>query len=237
MTALAGHNNPPSPFEEVKATVEKYYEEAAHWLDGEPIDNQASADAVSNLLNLIRSAKKEADDERKTEAKPYDDAKKEIQARYKPVLAMADTATDTCKQALKPWLERLDREQREREAEARRIADEKAEAARKAMQESDATNLAQRAAAEAQVQEAKKAEIAARQAEKSTAKSGTVGRSVSMRSHWEAEITDATAAAKHYWQTRRNDFEGFLLKLAKEDVARGQRTIPGFNVKEERTVV
>lgn len=237
MTALSGHNRPPSPFEEVKGAIETLHEEATHWLDGDTVAHQATADAISNLLNLLRSAKNEADDERKAEAKPFDDGKKEVQERYKPVLALADTAMDVCKDALKPWLERLDREQREREAEARRIAEEKAASARKAIEESDRTNLAEREASERAIQEAKQANIQARAAEKQTAKSGTVGRSVSMRTTLVPVMDDMRLAAAHYWYTNREDFEAFLMKLAKEDVARGQRTIPGFTVNEERTVV
>src|SRR3546814_6319433 len=45
-----------------------------------------SADAVGKLLDMIRQAKKAADEQRVIEKKPYDDAAKAVQTKYKPLI-------------------------------------------------------------------------------------------------------------------------------------------------------
>lgn len=236
--ALAGHNNPPSPFEESQTAINDLYEEAAQWLDGEAIDNQALADGVSKLLNDIRAAKKAADTARKDEAKPFDEGKKEVQERYNPLLKKADLATDTCKKALVPWLEKQEAEKRAQEAEARRIADEKKAEADAAIQASSVDNLEARAEAEVLIQDAKKADAAANRAAKDSAKaSGGSGRAVSLRTSYETVLTDGFEAARHYWQTDRPAMEAWLTERAKKDVHAGKREIPGFTINEIKKAV
>ena len=131
-TAKMGHNNPPpSPFEAAAEKIETLHVEAKNWLDGEAIENQAQADEVSKLLDMARNAKKEADAARKEEAKPFDDGKKEVQARYKPLLDRADAIADLCKKVIAPFIAKVEAEKRE----AERSAPEKAEAARTAAAE------------------------------------------------------------------------------------------------------
>lgn len=236
-TATIGHNAPPSPYEESKDRIESLHEEAVHWLDGDPVDSQQIADSISDLMKMIRAARKEADTARKAENKPFDDGKKDVQARYNPLLKQADTAIDACKRALTPWLEKLDREKREKEAEARRLADEKLKAAQEAAREADMDNLAEREAAEAAIKEAQDAEKAAKRAEKETAKAGTGQRGAHLRTVWTPVLTDSRAAARHYWTTNRKEIEDLLVTLAGNDVRRGKRTIPGFDIIEERKAV
>ena len=244
--AIGGNNPPePTPYEKVKDRIEGLYLEASNWLDGDPIDSQESADAVSNLLGMIRDAKNEAEEYRKAENKPFDEGKAEVQARYnvligdtKAVQGKTVLASDACKKALQPWLKKLDAEQRAREAEAKRIADEAEAAAREAAAKADTANLADIEAREAAIEKAKQSSITARQAEKAKPQSGGgFGKRVGLRSTFVPVITDMREAAGHYWKTNRKDFEEFLLKLAKEDVARGKRDIPGFTINEERNVV
>jgi hypothetical protein len=88
---MIGHNNPPSsPFELATESVDLVYMEAKNWFDGEPIGNQDQADAVSKLLDQLRQVKKGVDEARVTEKKPFDDAAKEVQERYKPLLTKCD---------------------------------------------------------------------------------------------------------------------------------------------------
>lgn len=82
-----GDNNPPtSAYEEIKQEIEDLYGEAKLFADGEAIDNQALADAVTELHDKLNDAGNRADTARKTEAKPHDDAKAEIQARYNKLI-------------------------------------------------------------------------------------------------------------------------------------------------------
>src|SRR3546814_8195285 len=76
-----GHNNPPSPFDDIKAEIEALHEEARGWLDGEPVASQGQADALDKLKGMIRDAEKKAENLRKAEVKPFDDGKAAVQAR------------------------------------------------------------------------------------------------------------------------------------------------------------
>lgn len=233
--ARIGHNQPPkTPFEEVVGAIDLLHTEASNWLDGEGVENQGQADAVSKLLDEARKAKKAADEARKVEAKPFDDGKAEVQARYKPLLAKADTIADLCKKVLAPFLAKQEAEKRE----AERIAREKAEAARdaaaKAYAEAKGTDLAAKEAAEKLIADAKRAEAEAAKAEKDKGAAKGGARAVTLRSVYTPVITDLKAAARHYWGRDRRSIEAAIMELAKRDVRNGIRTIPGVRVDEER---
>lgn len=240
LTPGIGHNGapPPTPFEAARDEIESLHGEARLWLDGATVDSAELAGGISNLLNLIRAAEKKADDARKVEAKPFDDGKAEVQARYNPLLAKAKQATAACKAALAPWLAKLEAEKAAKAAEARRIADQKAAEAQAAIRAASGANLAEKEAAEAKLSAAKAAAKIATRAENDKAQSdGGVGRAVSLRTEWRAEIEDVTLAARHYWGTDRPAIEGFLLNLAARDVRLGKRAIPGVAIREHKTVV
>jgi len=236
--AAIGHNNPPTPFDEAQTEITDLYDEAKGWLDGEPVASEGMAEGISKLLNMIRAAKKKADEARKVEKKPFDDGAKEVQERYNPLLKKADLAADACKKALAPWLEQQEAEKRAAEAEARRIAEEKRREAEEAIRASKVDDLEAREAAEEKLKDAKKAEATANRAAKDTAKaSGGVGRAVSLRTEHEPELVSGVEAARHYWNTNRAEMEAFLLEMARKDVRAGKRSIPGFTITEVKKAV
>lgn len=236
------HNNPPepTPFEAARERVELYYGEAQLWLDGKAIDSQEQADDLSNLLNLIREARKQADEARKQEKRPLDEAIKEIQGRYNPLLKKADMATDAAKRALQPWLDEQDRKRREEAERARQEAEAKHRAAQEAMEKArqEAADLAAREDAERLAEEAKRAERAASKAAKTTAKaSGGVGRAASLRTTYEAQITDEREFAAYVWRHHHDELMAWMQQLATQLVRGKQRGIPGVEVIERKEVV
>lgn len=246
--AVIGGNMPPepTPYERVRDKIDKLHEEAKLYLDGEPVNSDGMADDIANLLNMLRAVENEAEDERKKEAKPHDDAKAEIQARYNALIGNTKTvkgktvlASEACKKALAPWLEKKAAEQR---AEAQRKAEEAAEAQRKAeeaLRSRDAANLEEAEAAEALVTNAKKAAAAAKKAGDATAKAGnsTFGRAISTRTFHRAEVTDTKAFASHVWLNHRAELTEFLNGLAQRLVANGTRELPGVTITAETKVV
>lgn len=235
-----GHNNPPepTPYEIARDRVEDLYGEATLWLDGAKVDSQELADGIANLLSDLRKAWKAADEARKIENEPFDLGKAEVQARYNPLLKKAKQAEDACKAANEPWLKKKADEIEAAARAAREEADRKRREAEEAIRAADATNLAARNAAEELVKAAKKAETVANKAERTTAKAGGAsGKSMGLRTTWKPVLTDAFRAAKHYWETDRQEIEGLLLVLAARDVASGKREIPGFEVQEQRNAV
>lgn len=235
-----GHNNPPTPFDDAVVKIEGLYGMAVDYLDGEPITTEGVAGEVSNLLNLLRKAGKEAEALRVAEKKPHDDAAKAVQAQFKPLSDKVKQATDTCKKALEPYLIEKDRIQREKAELARKKADEEQAAADTAMQTSSVDNLAERAAAEEKVESAKNADIKARVAQKArpNAKNES-GRAAGIRTKKIATIVDQTAAAKYFWTTPegRHAYELTTQTLADQAVLGGQQEIPGVTIIEEKTVV
>jgi hypothetical protein len=237
MLATIGHNQPPSPFEMSREEIEGLFLEAKNWLDGEGVNSAADADGVSRLLDMLRKAEKRADEARKEEKRPHDEAAKAVQERYKPLLERVKLASETCKKALTPWLERVDAEKRAVAETARVEAEQKAAEAQAAIRAARQSDLEEQEHAEALLREAKRAETAANRAENDKAHAKGGDRAVTLRTTYRPFLKDAREAAKHYWLTRRDDMEMFIFELAQKDVRAGHRSIPGFEVIEEREAV
>jgi hypothetical protein len=242
--AKVGHNNPPSPFDEIKQKIEDLYDEAKNFADGEPVANEGQAKAVSLLIDSLRKAEKEADAARIKENEPFDEGKAEVQARYADLIAKtksktgkAPLAIELCKSALQPWLQKLADEQAERD----RIAREQAEQAKLEKQEALAKrtdSLEAAEEAEAAIRHADAAEATARSIAKDrpNVKGAGAKRAVGLQTTYYPEMTDSSEAMRHYWATRRGDCEAMLLTFAEQDVRAGKSPIPGFVIREKKTV-
>jgi hypothetical protein len=230
--ATIGHNR--SPFELCKDAIDDLYSEAKQWLDGELVTEQQQADALNTLQTRIRDAAKEAEKNRKAEAKPFDDGKAEVQARYKPVLSRAEEAENAVKAALKPYLLALQKKQEDEARAAREEAARKQQEAIEAMRQRDAANLESREEAERLVKEAKAAEDAARKAENAKAHAKGEGRATGLRTVHRAVMMDPKEAAAWVWVERRDDLMVFVQEQADKAVRAGLRKIRGFEVIEEK---
>jgi hypothetical protein len=231
--AVKGDNAPPA-LDLHKLHIEELLAEAQGFLDGEPIADQAQADAIGTLLGMLREAKKGADAARADEKRVHDEAGKAVQAAWLPIINRADLALDTAKKALAPWLEAQEAEKRAVAEAARLEAETKAAAARAAMQAADPTNLADRERVEALLKDASKADKAANRAAKDKPMAAGHGRAVSLRSRFTAVLTDSAVALKHFKETQPAALRQFLTDQAQADVNAGARAVPGFRVDEER---
>src|SRR5690349_674097 len=117
-------NAPADPATLFAEEVEDLLLECRNWLDGEPVETEAQADAISALVNRARRIRKDADEARKAEKKPHDDAAKAVQAKWVPTIDKADLAAETAKKALAPYLQKVEDQQRA-EAEAARAEAER----------------------------------------------------------------------------------------------------------------
>lgn len=238
--AVIGNNAPPepTPYEQAEQKVGDVWGEAKLWLDGAAVDSQAIADDISNLLSLIRDARKFAEAQRKIEKDPFDKAAAEVQSRYKPLIEKADLAITACKKALQPWLDKRDAEIRAEAERKRKEAEEKAAAAREALRAADAANLEARAQAEALAKQAKEAQKAANKAERQTATAGGgMGRATGLRTTYVATITDPIAFGRYAWSQCREEYQAFLQGLADRLVHGGARVLPGVEIREEKKAV
>lgn len=225
----------PTPFEVIKAEVEDLLLEARNWCDGEPIANPAQADAVTKLHDAIHELGKRAEVARTEEKKPYDEIIAEIQSRWNTLTGNTKTTgkgkvvlgKEALQGLLTPWRNKVEAEKR---AEAKRLADEAAEAAAAAQAAMQASrgNLEEREKAEELYQAAQDIERVARRADKAaTTKTG-------LRSVWTAELVDAGAALDWAYGYAPEQFTALVQSIADKAVFGGLRTVPGFNVKEER---
>lgn len=229
-------NAPAEPAVLFAEEVDDLLLEARNWLDGEPIANEQQAEAVSSILNRARRVAKDADEARKVEKKPHDDAAKAVQAKWTPIISKAELATTTAKQALAPWLQQIEEKQRA-EAEAARL---EAERLARIAQEAHANasgNLTAAEDAERLLKAAAGAERHASRAEKQRAHAKGGERAVGLRSNWTPTLTDPCAALKFYREREPEALKSWLVEQAQKDVRAGARTIPGFDVTEARAAV
>lgn len=234
-----GHNQPPepTPFEVAQSLAIDLFDEAKNWCDGEPITSQQQADALSALLDQIKAAVKLADERRKEEARPHDEAKAEIQGRYNTLIGDTKTtgkgvlvlATEACRKALQPWLQKVEAEKQAAAEAARKAEEEKRRAAQEAFAKARETDdLAAREEAERLAVEAKKAEREASKADKAaTTKTG-------LRTVVTADVVDMSAFAKWAWVNDRPALEDHFTARANALAKEGRRGMPGVTINETR---
>lgn len=233
--APIGHNSSDA-FTVARDTVTDAVDEARAWLDGAAVADKEQADGLAHLLDLLRKAHKGADEARKIEAKPFDDGKAEVQARYKPLLTDAERAIDAVKAALARW----QREEQRKADEAARAAREAAEQAQReaeaARRAADPANLAEREAAERKQAEAEALAKAAAKAE--AAPVGAKGAYAARRTalvvtRVPVAIADGKAALRWVMEHRPDELKAALLEIARQ--AKGC-DVPGVTYEERETV-
>lgn len=256
------HNNPPEEIQEEISAYQaimnrwnQFLKVADKWInDRSEIKDKATADKCADFIAQMNAIKKDAEKERKDEKAPVIAQGKAIDAKYNSVKKEIEGVTAKLKSRQDAWLkaedERIKAEQakqREAEAEAARKAEEARRKAEELAAEADAGNLegsavstieAQRQA-EAAEEELAEAQKRAKQAMATKAKAGGTNnvsgkrRSASLRTYWEAEITNPKLAAVALADNPR--VQEILLSVAKE-MQRGDRslTLPGVRFYEDK---
>jgi len=100
-----GDNRPPdeTDFDYLTGKIEDNARAAKLRLEGDAITEQTEADQISNLADVLAEFWKKADEARKKERQPHDDALKEIQAKWSPLLLLAETYKNLKYKLLTPW--------------------------------------------------------------------------------------------------------------------------------------
>lgn len=242
--SVLGDNQPPepTPFEAIRQEIEDLHDEAKNWLDGEPIANGDQAEKVGKLRDLIRDAEKRADALRKAEAKPFDEGKAEVQARYNPLVqkdrGICDLAIRACNAALSPYLRKIDDEQRATALKAQRHAQEEhARAQEAARAAAGSTDLGTREDAEGILKDAETAARDARAADRAKPQVGGLARAIGLRSVYRAELVDPKAALSYFRETQPGRLKDWMIDQAQALVRsghKGEDSIPGFKVIEDK---
>lgn len=233
MTGI-GHNS--DAFTVARDTVQDAVDEARQWLDGAAVADKDQADGLAHLLDVLRKAHRGADEARKIEAKPFDEGKAAVQARYKPLLTDAERAIDAVKAAIAKWQREEQRKADEAAAAARAAAEQAAREAQEAMRAADAANLAEREAAERALAEAERLAKEAKRAEEVPvgAKGAFAARRTSLIVTREpVEIVDGKAALQWAMRHVADDLRAWLLQAAKRHKG---GDVPGVRYEERETV-
>lgn len=218
-------NNPP-PDASFSLHIDDLFTMLSDTLAGTTVDSDEKEAAIDDLMDEFRKASKDSDEARKAEAKPFDDGKKAVQAKWKPIIDKADRGVAECKAALTPY-----------RIEKQRIADE---AARKAREEAEAKErAAQEALRQSDDLEAKfQAEQELEQAKKLAAVANKIDRSpTGLRTYWEAELTEKGAALRHYLKTQPDEFSDLIQTLADRDARGARPPVPGVLYHERKKAV
>lgn len=219
---MIGDNKPPAD-----ATfglhIDDLFSMLSNTLAGGSVDTDAKEAAIDELMDEFRKAAKDADEARKVEAKPFDDGKKAVQAKWKPIIDKADRGVSECKAALTPYRIEKQRIADEAARKAREEAEAKERAAQEALRQSD--DLEAKFAAEQELEQAKKLAAVANRIDRAP---------TGLRTHWEAELTDKTAALRHYLKTQPDEFEALIQSLADRDARGARPPVPGVLYHERK---
>ena len=235
-----GGNHPPedtTPFELSAKEAEDLLSEACNWVDGMTVESQEQADALDGLLAQIKAAAKLAEERRKAEVKPFDDAKAEVQSRYNTLIGDTKAtgkgklliAQEAVLKLLTPWRQKIDEEKRAAAEALRKAEEEKRQAAMAAFAKArEANDLAAKLEAERLAAEAAAAEKAAKKADKSA------GQKTGLRVVVTAEITDMSAFAKWAWVHDKAALEEHFAARANDLAKAGRRDMAGVIVTEQK---
>jgi hypothetical protein len=232
-----GANQPPDPLQAYALHLDDLEEQAKAFLDGSGVENEEQAEDVSRLLSMVRKAANDADDARKAEKKPHDDAAKAVQARWKPILDKADLIATTAKKALAPFLQRKEDEQRAAALAAAQEARELADAAARMAQEAKPDSIEDQAALLRQRDAAQEAAQSAARLDKARPQARGGERAVGLRKAYRAEVVDEAAFARWAWSNRRGECLTFFETMAQRETRGGRTDIPGLNVISVPNVV
>lgn len=237
----------PAAWEAIRLHMDDLLEQV-EGITGVEITSQPMADQAAQLLSDIRKIVRDADKARKDEREPFDERVNEIQARYNAYIApiknkvpgLLSKAERALENQIAPWLRKIEQEKREREEAARREAEAKEAAAREAHQEAlKSADIDEFANAEIKMAEAESAQKELKRVEREAANLKVDGgRAVHLRTKWIAKRIpgEGTLTINHYIKTQPQAVISFLQSLADDDVRRGVREIPGFEIIEERVL-
>lgn len=211
-----GGNNPPA--DAVFALhVDELFALLSDTLAGGEVTNDDQEEAIDALAKDFLKAKQDADKARAAEKKPHDDAAKAVQTKWKPIVDKAARGQCECLDALAPFRIAKQKAKDEAARKAREEAEAKQRAAQEALRQSD--DLEARFQAEQQLEQAKKLNAAANKIDRSAS---------GLRTYWEAEITDRSAALRHYLQQHPEAFVELIQTLADRDARGARPRVPGI---------
>lgn len=214
-------NNPPAS-EAFAMAINDLFAEAKNFLDGNPIENEAQADALGDILSGMKALLRDSEKSRKEEKQPHLDAGKAVDTKWKEVQEPAKLTIAEATKPLTVWRVKV---QAEKDAEAERLREEaKAKELEALEARTAATSLEDAEKAEELI---KRADIAKKTANKIDR--GATG----LRTSWDAQVLDYGALLKWIKQNRADDLCEFLNTFAHRNIEIAKAgNLPGVEARE-----
>lgn len=199
--AVSRSNRAPddNSLEGLRDAIEDLAREANTLIGKGAAQSQADADRASDLANKLGELCTKADKARDAEKRPFLEAGREVDAKWKPIIGTAEIYKRVKAAVIEPFLRKQREERARAEAEARRKAEEAARAG-------DAVKIEE---AQRQVQAIAAAPV----------KAGTRGRSVALRTVTRVVISDRAALLAYF--ADRQEVTDLLQSLAEKAVKAG----------------
>jgi hypothetical protein len=115
-------------FDGLKDRIEDLARDAQALIDAGPAPDQSAADRASDLANRLAELHKSADIARAAEKRPHDEAAKAVQAKWTPLMGVAEIYKRIKASVITPFLVAEDAKRRAAEMAARKAAEEAAKA-------------------------------------------------------------------------------------------------------------
>lgn len=223
--APAGHNNPPSPIDDITGQYEDERSEAENWLDGTPVTSEGQMTAVDALRKSMRECRLTLEKGQKAATAPLLEALNAERERWKPEI-------EDTKRIEGGLVALVDGYKRKLAAE--KAAAEKAawEAANKARREAEAKAAAANAAdieAQREAEEAKRQAMEAEKAAQAARKDTVKG----LRKVTRYEVTDYKALLHWLAANRKDDVIAFMDEWARKN-HKTERQAEGLNVWDDK---
>lgn len=222
-----GGNSPPA-FDTLSLAMDDARDTAADFLDGKPIETQGQADSIGKIVSEVKALRKAADDARKDEKRPHDDAAKAVQTKWLPLLDKADTITAAAQRPLTDYLANLAAAQA-REAELARQEAHRTQQAAIEAQRASVGNLEAIEAAKALQKDADAAGRIANRAEKAKPQVAGMNRAIGLRSHRVATVRHYNLLLDWIVTNDRPALEAFMDAYA----SKAMTNLPGVEIGTE----
>lgn len=226
-------NNGPKDANEYEAGLNALQADLDRF-DGVEINEQLAAE-LNDFMAVARNTNKEAEKDRKLIKEPFLQGGRDVDARFKPVTTRLSEMLAKAKSILTPYVVEQQRIAEEIKRKAREEAEAKARAAELLAEDEIVGEMVKQEAEDS----AKIASIADAQAENAGRVGSASGyaRTASVRSYWDASISDARAAAIHYCDHPK--VQDVIIALAQADM-RGDKSksikITGIQFTERKEV-
>jgi hypothetical protein len=216
--SVMGDNLPENPVERILAEIAGEEEIVEEFL-AKPVEAQEEADKVGPWAKRIGDIAKRAEDLRVAEKQPFLDGGRAVDEKWRLPIAKATELAKKLKAHLKPFLDKKDREERERRAKAEAQARELREKAAKKKSDAEREEL-ERQAAEAESDAVER-----------NASAGRTGARVSLRREKRARVIDYEKAALALLKSGNQDLKEKIDQLAQR-AARAGLKIDGVEIEE-----